>query len=106
MKELDMAQIQKEYEDSKGLREYMKYAFSILTFGLGAIYLWLTTKIIQQGEIGLRRNFRGEMILLPPGRHSNFPWETYPIYPQSTSMPQGDIKLGIVFHEYIYYLQG
>ena len=94
MKLLDMAKIQKEYEDSKGLREYMKYAFSILTFGLGAIYLWLTTDIIQQGEIGLRRNSRGKMILLPPGRHSNFPWESSPIYPQSISMSQGAIKLG------------
>lgn len=94
MQLLDMAKIQKEYEDSKGLREYMKYAFSILTFGLGAIYLWLTTDIIQQGEIGLRRNSRGKMILLPPGRHSNFPWETYPIEPQSISMSQDSRKLG------------
>jgi regulator of protease activity HflC (stomatin/prohibitin superfamily) len=82
---LDMAQIQQDYENSRGWREFKKYAFAIGTFGLGALYLWATTSIIKQGEIGLRRNKRGEMILLPPGRHSNFPWETYPVEPQSLS---------------------
>jgi regulator of protease activity HflC (stomatin/prohibitin superfamily) len=82
---LAMAQIQQDYERSKGWREFKKYAFVIGTFGLGALYLWATTSIIQQGEIGLRRNSRGEMILLPPGRHSNFPWESYPVEPQSLS---------------------
>lgn len=80
-----MAQLQKDYENAKGWREVQKYAFAIGTFGLGALYLWATTSIIKQGEIGLRRNNRGEMILLPPGRHSNFPWETYPVEPQSLS---------------------
>lgn len=85
---LDMDQIQRDYEKSRGWREFKKYAFAIGTFGLGALYLWATTSIIKQGEIGLRRNSRGEMILLPPGRHSNFPWETYPVEPQSLSKRQ------------------
>lgn len=89
---LDMTKIQKDYENSRGRREFMKYAFAIGTFGLGALYLWATTSIVKQGEIGLRRNSRGEMILLPPGRHSNFPWETYPVEPQSLS--QKEINLG------------
>lgn len=89
---LDLAQIQQDYEHSRGWREYKKYAFVIGTFGLGALYLWATTSIIKQGEIGLRRNNRGEMILLPPGRHSNFPWETYPVEPQSLS--KKEIHLG------------
>jgi len=89
---LDIAQIQQDYEKSKGWREFKKYAFAIGTFGLGALYLWATTSIIKQGEIGLRRNSRGEMILLPPGRHSNFPWETYPVEPQSLS--KKEIHLG------------
>ncbi len=87
-----MAQIQQNYEESKGWREFKKYAFAIGTLGLGALYLWATTSIIKQGEIGLRRNSRGEMILLPPGRHSNFPWETYPVKPQS--LAQKEIYLG------------
>ncbi len=89
---LDMAQIQQEHDNSRGWREFKKYAFAIGTFGLGALYLWATTSIIKQGEIGLRRNSRGEMILLPPGRHSNFPWETYPVKPQSLS--KKEIHLG------------
>ena len=84
---LDMAKIQQDYEKSRGWRELWKYLFSIGTFGLGALYLWATTSIINQGEIGLRRNSRGDMILLPPGRHSNCPWETYPVEPQSLSEP-------------------
>jgi len=89
---LDIEQIQKQYEESKGWRELKKYAFVIGTLGLGALYLWATTSIINKGEIGLRRNSRGEMILLPPGRHSNFPWETYPVEPQSLS--KKEIYLG------------
>lgn len=89
---LNIAQIQQDYENSRGWREFNKYAFAIGTFGLGALYLWATTSIIKQGEIGLRRNNRGEMILLPPGRHSNFPWETYPVEPQSLS--KKEIHLG------------
>lgn len=83
--QLDMEKITNDYKNSKGWREFKKYAFAIGTFGLGGLYLWATTSIIKQGEIGLRRNSRGEMILLPPGRHSNFPWETYPVKPQSLS---------------------
>jgi regulator of protease activity HflC (stomatin/prohibitin superfamily) len=90
--QLDMAQIHRNYEISKGWREFKKYAFSIGTLGFGALYLWATTIIIKQGEIGLRRNNKGEMILLPPGRHSNFPWETYPVEPQSLS--EKEIHLG------------
>ena len=62
---LDMLQIQQDYENSRGWREFKKYVFAIGTFGLGALYLWATTSIIKQGEVGLRRNSRGEMILLP-----------------------------------------
>ncbi len=80
---LNMTDIQQQYENAKGWREAKKWAFAIGTLGLGSLYLWATTSIIKQGEIGLRRNGRGEMILLPPGRHSNFPWETYPTTPQS-----------------------
>ncbi len=58
-------------------REAFKYAFSTATFGLGALYLWATTLVVKEGEVAMRRNARGEMILLPPGRHSNFPWEAY-----------------------------
>lgn len=88
---LDMAQIQQDYELSRGWRELKKYAFAIGTFGLGALYLWATTSIIKQGEIGLRRNNQGKMILLPPGRHSNFPWEEYPVEPQSLSNKKIDL---------------
>ncbi|MDF1646680.1 MAG: SPFH domain-containing protein [Legionellaceae bacterium] len=66
-------------------REVNKWLFSVMTFGLGALYLWLTTIIIKDGSIGLRSNARGEMTLLPPGRHSIFPWENYPCRPQSLS---------------------
>lgn len=59
---------------------------------MGALYLWLTTSIIRQGEIGLRCNNRGELILLPPGRHSNFPWESYLVRPYSLS--RKSIQLG------------
>lgn len=82
---LDMNVLKNEYEQSKGWREVKKWAFAIGTLGLGALYLWSTTVIIKEGEIGLRRNSRGQMTLLPPGRHSNFPWESYPEPPQSLS---------------------
>jgi|GEM_PF-2292263 len=75
--------IKKKYNDSKGRREAAKWLFGIATFGLGGLYLWATTTVIKDGEIGLRSNARGQMILLPPGRHSNFPWESYPCKPQS-----------------------
>lgn len=90
--QLNMSEIQQQYEKSRGWREVKKWAFAIGTLGFGALYLWSTTSIIKKGEIGLRRNSRGEMILLPPGRHSNFPWETYPVEPQSLS--KKEIHLG------------
>lgn len=74
-----------EYEQSKGSRELYKWLFSVGTFGLGAAYLWATTVVIQEGEIGLRKTASGKMVLLPPGRHSNFPWEHYPVEPVSLS---------------------
>lgn len=89
---LDMTKIKNDYENSKGWREVSKWAFSILTFGLGGLYLASTTLIIKEGEIGLRRTAQGKMVLLPPGRHSNFPWESYPCHPQSLS--QEEIHLG------------
>ena len=83
----DLATIKSEYKanHSTWIREAAKWVFGIGTFGIGALYLWATTSIIKEGQIGLRRNARGELILLPPGRHSNFPWETYEVQPQSLS---------------------
>ncbi len=89
---LNMTDIQHDYENSRGRREIGKYIFSIATMGLGALYLWATTSIIREGEIGLRRTATGKMVLLPPGRHSNFPWENYPVEPQSLS--DKTIKMG------------
>lgn len=89
---LDMNKIKKDYDKSKGWRELGKWAFAIGTFGLGGLYLWATTEIIKEGYIGLRCDASGKMILLPPGRHSNFPWESYPIAPQSLSKKK--IELG------------
>jgi len=88
----DMNIVKSEYEESKGRRELGKWIFSIATFGLGGLYLWATTTVIQEGEIGLRQSATGRMVLLPPGRHSNFPWESYPTEPQSLS--NKTIKMG------------
>lgn len=75
----NLADLKKNYEqDHAKSRELYKYLFSVFTFGLGAVWLWLTTRVIKEGQIGLREDARGNMILLPPGRHSNFPWESYP----------------------------
>jgi regulator of protease activity HflC (stomatin/prohibitin superfamily) len=82
---LDMAQLKKDYDQSKGNRELQKWLFTFFTGGLGGLYLWATTIVIPDGAIGLRRTNRGKMTLLPPGRHSNFPWESYPRDPQSLS---------------------
>jgi len=79
----ELDKIKQDYEASKGFREVSKWIFGIATLGLGALYLRSTTCVIKDGEIGLRSNARGEMTLLPPGRHSNFPWEDYPCRPQS-----------------------
>lgn len=75
----NLSAIKQTYKErhSTWVREAFKWVFSIATLGLGALYLWATTVIIREGEIGMRRNARGEMVLLPPGRHSNFPWEEY-----------------------------
>lgn len=81
--EFNMQSIISSYEKSRGLRELGKWAFSIATGGIGALYLWANTVIVKEGEIGLRRSATGKMVLLPPGRHSNFPWEDYPVAPQS-----------------------
>ncbi len=90
----NMDEISREYEDSrkKSRRELKKWAFAIGTFGLGALYLWATTFIVRPGEIGMRSNIRGKVTLIPPGRHSNFPWETSPSEPASLSTSL--IKLG------------
>ncbi|MCH9689902.1 MAG: hypothetical protein K0U10_04540, partial [Gammaproteobacteria bacterium] len=71
--QFDLKKIHQEYNNAQGFREAYKWIFGISTFGLGALYLWLTTVVIKEGEVGLRSNARGEMILLPPGRHSNLP---------------------------------
>ena len=81
--QFDLKKIHQEYNNAQGFREAYKWIFGISTFGLGALYLWLTTVVIKEGEVGLRSNARGEMILLPPGRHSNLPWESYPCTPKS-----------------------
>jgi len=74
----DIEQIKNKYiEEQSSSREIMKYVFSILTLGIGALWLKATTKVIKEGQIGLREDSRGNMILLPSGRHSNFPWESY-----------------------------
>ena len=82
---LDMNAIQSEYQANKGQREWGKWLFAVATFGLGGLYLWGTTIIIPEGMIGLRKSATGKMVLLPPGRHSIFPWESYPVAPQSLS---------------------
>ena len=82
---LDMNAIQSEYQANKGQREWGKWLFAVATFGLGGLYLWGTTIIIPEGMIGLRQSATGKMVLLPPGRHSIFPWESYPVAPQSLS---------------------
>lgn len=78
--------------DKDPYREVKKWAFAIGTLGLGALYLWATTEVIPEGYVGIREDLRGNMILLPPGRHSNFPWESYPESPKSLS--EQYIKLG------------
>lgn len=89
---LDMQQLQLDYEKRRGKRELGKWIFSIFTLGLGALFLWAKTRVIKEGYIGLRSSARGEMILLPPGRHSIFPWENYPVVPQS--LAKSVISLG------------
>ncbi len=89
---LNMEKIKDDYEQSRGRREVAKWVFAIGTLGLGALYLLLSTEIVKEGEIGLRCTAQGKMILLPPGRHSNFPWERYPVYPQS--LGKEEIHLG------------
>jgi regulator of protease activity HflC (stomatin/prohibitin superfamily) len=88
----DMNSLKHNYESSKRSRILGKWIFSLATFGLGGLYLWVTTKIIQEGEVGLRQTATGKLIILPPGRHSNFPWESYPTENQSLS--KKIIKLG------------
>lgn len=73
-------------------REIGKWLFSIATLGLGALYLWSTTQVVRRGEIGLRQTLNGDWILLPPGRHSNFPWESY--YDKPKSLSQKLITMG------------
>lgn len=73
-------------------RELAKYLFSICTFGLGALWFAATTIVVREGQIGVREDARGKITLLPPGRHSNFPWESYPAPVQDLS--QSVIKLG------------
>jgi len=81
----NLQEIKEQYNASRGAREIGKWAFALGTFGLGGLYLWATTNIIREGEIGLRQTASGEMVLLPPGRHSNFPWESYPSETKSLS---------------------
>ncbi len=88
----DIDKLKDDYAGEKGNRELNKWIFSIATGGLGALYLWATTVIIREGEIGIRQTGSGDMVLLPPGRHSNFPWESYPQEPQPLSKKH--IKLG------------
>src|SRR3989338_4062742 len=79
------AELEKNYRESQGHREIKKWIFSIATLGLGALYLWSNTQVVRKGEIGLRQTLSGDWILLPPGRHSNFPWESYHGKPNSLS---------------------
>lgn len=50
---------------------------AILTLGLGGLFLWATTKTIKEGELCVRRTRDGRAVILPPGRHSNLPGESY-----------------------------
>ena len=96
---LNIDRIEKAYKESQGYRELKKWAFSLATFGLGALYLWADTQVVRKGEIGLRQTLKGDWILLPPGRHSNFPWESSPENPQSLSkklIEMGPYKIFIV----------
>lgn len=85
--QFNLNQIKHTYktQHSTWKREVGKWLFAIGTFGLGALYLWATTQVIREGEIGLRCDAKGNLILLPPGRHSNFPWESYESKPKSLS---------------------
>lgn len=88
----NITMLKQQYEQSKGRREFGKWAFAIGTFGLGALYLWATTRVIPEGEIGLRETASGKMVLLSPWASFNFPWESYPESPVSLS--EKVIKLG------------
>jgi regulator of protease activity HflC (stomatin/prohibitin superfamily) len=90
--QFNMSKLKSEYYEAKGWREFWKWTFALSTFGLGALYLWATTSVIEEGHVGIRCTARGEMVLLPPGRHSNFPWESYLSAPRSLS--EKDIHLG------------
>ena len=85
VKKFDMDEIKQQYNTSKGPREFFKYAFSFLTLGIGAFFFLGSTRIVKDGEVSLRRTATGKLVLLPPGRHSNFPWEEYVGTPQSLS---------------------
>lgn len=88
MKEFNMHEIKANYQrDHSPFREFGKYLFSICTFGLGALWFASTTVVIREGQIGVREDARGKMTLLPPGRHSSFPWESYPSPVQNLSQP-------------------
>ncbi len=82
----DADEVHANYHASRSrYRELGKWVFSICTLGLGGLHLWGSTLVIKEGQVGLREDARGNMILLPPGRHSNFPWESYPVRPRSLS---------------------
>lgn len=92
----EIDEIKKDYAQSKWkYRELSKWAFSLGTLGLGGLYLWLTTKVIAEGQIGLRQSAYGKFVLLPPGRHSFFPWESSwkPQWLSNKSIEMGPYKI-------------
>lgn len=89
----NISTVKEEYQKNRSnWRSIGKWLFSLLTFPVGPWLLWKNTVVIREGEIGLRRTGTGEMVLLPPGRHSNFPWESYPV--GIKSLASDEIKMG------------
>lgn len=79
----DYDALKHKHAETRGWRDLGKWLFGLATIGLGGFYFWGTTSVIPEGKVGLRRKYNGELELLPPGRHSNFPWEEYVCEPQS-----------------------
>ncbi len=91
-KPFSVEDLKKQYRDATVGRVFFKYIFAFMTLGIGALFFLATTRIVKDGEVSLRRNANGKLILLPPGRYSNFPWEEYIDSPKSLAEKQ--ISLG------------
>lgn len=91
-KPFSIQELKNQYRDATVGRTFFKYVFAFMTLGLGALFFLASTRIVKEGEVSLRRMANGKMILLPPGRYSNFPWEEYIDSPKSLAEKQ--ITLG------------